>query len=211
MGTRNLTMVISEGKTRIAQYGQWDGYPEGQGRTVINFMRDILKKNQLKEFKAQLRKCRFVNKKKQQEIDKHLESLGITGDWMTMEQAKLVDEAYPLFTRDNGAEILNLVFKSTEKTIWLHDQSTFAADSLFCEWAYVIDLDKKTLEVYTGFNQRPVKKTDRFYYLESWLKKQKDSGNYHPITLLKKYKLNDLPTYAKFKSELNKLANLEEA
>lgn len=24
MGTRNLTMVISEGKTKIAQYGQWE-------------------------------------------------------------------------------------------------------------------------------------------------------------------------------------------
>ena len=31
MGTRNLTMVIQDQQTRIAQYGQWDGFPDGQG------------------------------------------------------------------------------------------------------------------------------------------------------------------------------------
>jgi len=29
MGTRNLTIVTSNGKTKVAQYGQWDGYPGG--------------------------------------------------------------------------------------------------------------------------------------------------------------------------------------
>lgn len=40
MGTRNLTMMVIDGKFRIAQYGQWDGYPEGQGITILKFMRD---------------------------------------------------------------------------------------------------------------------------------------------------------------------------
>ena len=35
MGTRGLTMVVSKGKTRVAQYGQWDHYPSGQGRTAF--------------------------------------------------------------------------------------------------------------------------------------------------------------------------------
>lgn len=30
MGTRNLTMLISDGETKVAQYGQWDGYPGEQ-------------------------------------------------------------------------------------------------------------------------------------------------------------------------------------
>jgi len=38
MGTRNLTMVISDGKTKIAQYGQWDGYPSGQGADILAFL-----------------------------------------------------------------------------------------------------------------------------------------------------------------------------
>jgi hypothetical protein len=43
MGTRNLTRVICDGKTKVAQYGQWDGYPEGQGKTVLNFLRGYRK------------------------------------------------------------------------------------------------------------------------------------------------------------------------
>ena len=31
MGTRNLTAVYLDGQYKVAQYGQWDGYPEGQG------------------------------------------------------------------------------------------------------------------------------------------------------------------------------------
>ena len=37
MGTRNLTKVINEqGEVVVAQYGQWDGYPSGQGVNALN-------------------------------------------------------------------------------------------------------------------------------------------------------------------------------
>lgn len=35
MGTRNLTAVYLDGQYKVAQYGQWDGYPEGQGITAL--------------------------------------------------------------------------------------------------------------------------------------------------------------------------------
>lgn len=47
--------------------------------------------------------------------------------------------------------------------IGLVNSEEFAADSLFCEWAYVIDLDKNTFEVYQGFNKKPIDKTERFF------------------------------------------------
>jgi hypothetical protein len=42
MGTRNLVAVYLDGIHRIAQYGQWDGYPSGQGKTVLSFLRETL-------------------------------------------------------------------------------------------------------------------------------------------------------------------------
>lgn len=35
------------------------------------------------------------------------------------------------------------------------DSHTFLYDSLFCEWAYIINLDAEKLETYRGFNQDP--------------------------------------------------------
>lgn len=34
MGTRNLTAVYLDGQYKVAQYGQWDGYPEGRGGLI---------------------------------------------------------------------------------------------------------------------------------------------------------------------------------
>jgi len=63
MGTRNLTMVISGGETKIAQYGQWDGYPRGQGKTCLEF----LKANNLDKFKEKLKLLRWETPKMQKE------------------------------------------------------------------------------------------------------------------------------------------------
>ena len=56
MGTRNLTIVISDDKRKIAQYGQWDGYPSGQGVTALKFLR----KMDMTKFKAALDRCYWL-------------------------------------------------------------------------------------------------------------------------------------------------------
>ena len=52
MGTRHMIGVVSDGKYRVAQYGQWDGYPSGQGVGILEFLidgnLDALKRNVLK-------------------------------------------------------------------------------------------------------------------------------------------------------------------
>lgn len=57
MGTRNLTAVYLDGQYKVAQYGQWDGYPEGQGITVLTFLRD---KMDLELFKEALRNSSYI-------------------------------------------------------------------------------------------------------------------------------------------------------
>ena len=38
MGTRHLICVVSDGDYKVAQYGQWDGYPSGQGAAILEFL-----------------------------------------------------------------------------------------------------------------------------------------------------------------------------
>jgi hypothetical protein len=199
MGTRNLTMVIHKGETKIAQYGQWDGYPSGQGLTALNFLKSMNRDT----FERKLALIYFGGDKEEKERDEYFKSIGSPDGGLTMEQAKKYHKKYPMLTRDNGAEILNLVYKNDEKT-WLTDSSDFAEDGLYCEWAYVIDLDKNTFEVYKGFNKKPMKKTERFYKSEPKDYNCKGVGNYYPARLVKKYKLDNLPDKDKFLKECEK-------
>lgn len=201
MGTRNLTMVISNGETKVAQYGQWDGYPSGNGVIVLDFLHNT----NLEEFKKKLNKVIFVNGNKEKEIKKWMKSIGCENGWMNGEQANLYHQKYPYLSRDNGASILQMIMEGQEDEIWITDSTDFASDSLFCEWAYLIDLDKNVLEVYEGFNQTPLTIEDRFFPLmaeaEKEIAERKESGMdscYYPIKMIKKYDLSNLPLEEEF-------------
>ena len=65
MGTRNLTMVIHKEEIKIAQYGQWDGYPEGNGVTILTFLRN---KERVKKLTNKLKNIRFETDKDEEEL-----------------------------------------------------------------------------------------------------------------------------------------------
>jgi hypothetical protein len=167
MGTRNLTAVYLDGEPRIAQYGQWDGYPSGQGATVLAF----LSKMDRPKFEAALRASHWLT-------DEEIAAIN-AGDW---------HKTHGYLSRDTGAKILGVVHESGG--LGLVNRLDFAADSLFCEWAYVIDLDSNVLEVYKGFNTAPVPAGERFANLP----KEKPDAEYFPIRLAKAYPLDALPT-----------------
>lgn len=142
MGTRNLTAVIKNGEPVIAQYGQWDGYPEGQGTTVYEF----IKHAGVARLEANLDKAYWASEDELKAIYSKYQS---EEGWMTMEEGKAFGEAYPSLSRDTCAEILEVVASSSER-VPLVNEMEFLQDTLFCEWAYVLDLDTRTLKVYGG-------------------------------------------------------------
>lgn len=64
---------------------------------------------------------------------------------------------------------------------------------MFCEWAYVVDYDANTFEIYEGFNKEEVTPDNRFYDI----KPDKDS-EYTQVKLVKKYSLDNLPSCDEF-------------
>lgn len=159
MGTRSLICVVKDNEYKVAQYSQWDGYPEGQGVKILKFIRE----NNIEEFKEKISKCSFVNG----------------------------EEKYSYLNRDTGADILSFIIKDNDENIKLENSIDFAQDSLFCEWAYVIDLDKNTFEVYEGFNKEPLSKEERFY-------SEFNKKGYYPVKHVISFDLNELPTKESF-------------
>jgi len=140
MGTRNLTVVKNlEGTTKIAQYGQWDGYPSYSGIQALEFLRDKTNRDNLM---VELQQVEFITDYEVDTLYKQYEST----DW----ENKDFLNAYPGLHRDTGVGILEVVANTT-KTIKTVDNSEFRNDDLFCEGIYEVDFStNKFISTYGG-------------------------------------------------------------
>lgn len=196
MGTRNLTLVFMDGEYRVAQYAQWDGYPSGQGAVVLSFLKEKL---DLEVFKEKVKATSWINR---EELAQLWEDCGADpkSDFVGMDVSDRFSKKYPYLHRDCGAKVLEMIQES-ENGLKLNSQLEFAADSLFCEWAYVVDLDKEVLEVYKGFNQEPLTENDRFFFLTESSQKDHRTDQYSPVKLVMSYSFGKLPSEEDFVKE----------
>lgn len=188
MGTRSLICVVQNGEYKVAQYSQWDGYPSGQGYQIVKFLLHPLN---IERLKASLSRVRFFDSEGRDKefIEQYNKNPNLKSNrnWFMN-----------FITRDLGAEILNSIIESSDSEILLKNTIDFAKDSLFCEWAYVVNLDNDTLEIYQGFNEQPVDPSERFYE-ENFVP---DNG-YYQVKLVKISKFSEL--------DLNSMSRLEDA
>lgn len=132
MGTRNLTKVIDkDGVVRVAQYGQWDGYPSGQGLNALYHA------TAHKQIEAGLAKVRWAEQSELTEIYSKFSEMNRLGT----DDSKNFNLLYPNLTRDTCADILGVVAWSVGEVI-LVDESDFENDDLFCEGVYTIDFQR---------------------------------------------------------------------
>lgn len=200
MGTRGLNVIVSNGKVKVALYNQWDSYPSGQGMTTLEFFRDKFSE----DFVRKVNGCSWIN---QEEHKAMWVSVGAdpNSDMVSMDVSKKFSEKYPWLHRDCGAKIYDFI-NDSENGLKTQDSMDFACDSLFCEWAYVIDLDKKTFEVYKGFNTKPLEDSERFSILNEKCKGEE----YYPVKFVKSYSLSSLPTNEEFLEDLEPKNDEEE-
>lgn len=199
MGTRGLTCAVIGGEMKVAQYGQWDHYPGGQGSTIAHFL-DCVKLVKLEEA---LRECKFVPT---EELQKRVDQMipGIKDGWMDSDQAETYNRYFPELSRDTGGDIFKLILFDGKRE--LQDSSSFAGDSLFCEWAYVLDCDRDVLEVYKGFQDKGSEVKGRFKDISA-----RDSSGYGPVTLIKEIPFSKVVEgMAELIEELNKESENEE-
>jgi hypothetical protein len=143
MGTRSVTIVVHKEEIRIAQYGQWDGYPQGQGRTVLNFCKNL---ENLEKLRYKLDTCvLFIDL----EIPEH-KTQALAYDMNCEDHCLTPEQQYwesNFWSRDVGAGLLYNIIEYNDDLILINNQYEFINDSS-CEWWYLIDLDKMELEVH---------------------------------------------------------------
>jgi hypothetical protein len=178
MGTRNLTLVQQNGQYKVAQYGQFDGYPAGQGKTVLEFLRTWDRP----AFERKVAAASFMTESDIDAINEQIKAQGLRDTWT---------QKWPELSREPAAKILQIIADRPDG-IRLKNTLGFAGDSLMCEWAYVIDLDAGKLEVLKGFNQTPLVEGDRFFAV---LDLEKSSNTaYHAVRKVAVYDLESPPT-----------------
>lgn len=189
MGTRNLTIVVSDGTYKVSQYCQWDGYPSGQGMTIAKFIEKRLSTAEgVAAFKAKLAGLRVLTA---EEIHACWKEAGADDSgWATLDVAKKFKEKNAHLNRDFGAQILEYIWTEEKPEVSTPDVS-FAGDSLFCEWAYVLDLDAGVLEVFRGFNEKPLEPEARFADLTA-LGEDGAPPKYYPVRRVKRWTFGEV-------------------
>ena len=147
MGTRHITKVIYEGKTVVSQYGQWDGYPSGQGLTCYFFLQD---ENNIENLRKNIKNIFYPV---QEQLDDYIAPFRNENGMVEWEAGKAYSEKYPSLTRDTGAEILRVIADSGNGLVPIVLDTDFENDALMCEGIYEINLD----------TNRFITKFDRIY------------------------------------------------
>lgn len=104
-----------------------------------------------------------------------------------------------IFLKKNNIEKLNKIFdeiilegddecftEDNEFNMKFNDSSIFLRDSLFCEYAYLINLDTNMLEYYQGFNKNPNEKGRYAKYTVD------DEKKYYGVKLIQEIPLQDI-------------------
>jgi len=190
MGTRHLIAVKIDGEYKVAQYGQWDGYLSGHGVKILRFLNSRHKKYE--RFKNRVRKCSFYTEADFELIDSKINDRG----FMNVEWSDVPvkwQHVYPQLDRDLCSRILSFVAGTKNKEIKLRNSIKFSCE-IGCDYAYVIDFDTHTFEVFVSPHHKKYTDTSRFmpYYDES------NRFSRYPMVLFKKFDLNNLPSPKEF-------------
>lgn len=170
MGTRGAIGYFGklDGKNlHKVTYNHFDSYPNYLGMKVVEYIQN--RDFDLGSIKNDFKKIELVNEdtkptKEQIERCYDVDSVNLS----VSEQSE--DDWYCLL-RDSQGDL-----DSYSKVGFMIDSEYFLHDSLFCEWAYIINCNTGKLEIYRGFQESKPKgryrdiEPDRGYYGVSLIK-----------------------------------------
>lgn len=170
MGTRGLYGFRKNGIDKLT-YNHFDSYPDYLGQIMVEFCKttSVEEMNKIFDRVVLVEEGSTPTKEQIVECAEFYNGSVSTGQ---------IEDWYCLLRNAQGNPN---VYKHGLK--YMIDNQGFIKDSLFCEYAYIINLDEECLEFYVGFQKEP----DEYnrYGTES------DDG-YYPCKLLEEYSLGEI-------------------
>jgi len=188
MGTRGAYGFRINEEDRV-NYVQFDSYPSGLGKEVMSYVVQT-PVAQMKKIATRIVLVHPDSTPSRELIQRYRKyaDLGVS------EQS--YEDWYCLLRKTQGT-----LFPYNNDLRHMIDYHDFLFDSLFCEWAYIINLDTEQFEVYKGFNKDASAK-GRYAG-----RSQEDNYGYMGVTLIKQIPLADI-TKEKVAAFVNELETL---
>ena len=174
MGTRGIVGFRENGNDHLV-YNHFDSYPDCLGQIMVDFARTKAAKNPTL-YKEMASAMRDISGTTPTEIDiqrcKDFTDLGVSN--------QSTDDWYCLLRDTQGDP------EAILKCGLYEAYDDFIKDSLFCEYAYVINFDTGMLEFYEGFQNEP---HDSGRYATS----EPNGSEYYPCRLVGEFPFDDIP------------------
>lgn len=160
MGTR-AAYGFRHKKQDYISYNHSDGYPNGLGYEVLEALTSFTLTKDIAHLRACVENVKLISKEDNHTFSKEdflsvverLDNLGIYNNLKSEYSSITEIPAIPVIYHTAGK--VDTVIDRENAIPYMLDSCNFMNDSLFCEWAYVINLDEQVVEFYRGFNQNP--------------------------------------------------------
>jgi hypothetical protein len=175
MGTRGAVTLVANGKAHTI-YNHFDSYPDCLGNDVLGWLRAVLEYGPDGEAAAKI-------------------SIGNLTPVPDREPTADERKRFSPFTdsRVSSGDDWYALLRHTQGNIpamlaagYYEPADKFPLDSLFCEWAYVVDFDARVFEIYRGFQHGPATEG-------RWAGQQGTTGGYGPVQRISQFPFDVLP------------------
>ena len=192
LGSRGLIGIKYE-NIFVGIANSFNAFPDKLGFWVIEFIKELLKENGMPKFKAKLKQLIIISGDYKPEPN--LRMLFSDRGNIKIESTKVREDL------ENG-EFLRRIYNGNLKKI--SNEIQFGYDGLFCEFAYILNLDTYKLEFYMG--NRPNFLSDKTGLFLNHICNISDDRKhtYYSVQKIEEYSLTSLPTIKILEEEESK-------
>jgi hypothetical protein len=182
MGTRGFVGVVTPSGVLKIGYNHFDSYPEELGKNTFLAVKGWMEGTggEIEHRAQQAEDLRLVGEEPPTAED--ILKLAPNADRAV--STGRVDDWYVLLRNYQGD--INGILDCG----YVEDASEFPYDSLFCEWGYLVDFEKRTFEVYEGFQKTP---PERGRWAGDRSERDVADDSYYAVDMIATFPLGALP------------------